>query len=199
MLFSRYQIEDAQHHYFRSQSIDEFIFSKKGFIVANIDIGNGKRVRLVNTHLSAGGLLTHPESARAMALRASQIKELNHLAPDVDYLIGDLNCGPEVARENFQAFFAAGYFDLTTANEDDIESAFVTWDPQNPLNKISLHASSPPQRIDHILAKKQPNAGHIFSGATRILDKSFPLGDGAYTTPSDHYGILVTHGSSLMS
>lgn len=191
MLLSRFKLITADHNYFQRQSLDEFIFSKRGYIVSDICLSPYKVIRIVNTHLSSGGLLTHPESVRANRLRTNQIGEIALLEPVADILVGDLNCGPEAAPDNFQQIIRLGYIDLASSVSDGHRSPFYTWDPSNQLNMASLHSSSPPQRIDHILARLQSIEPGQRRSVARVLDEPFPLLDGITATPSDHYGVKV--------
>lgn len=191
MLFSRREILSVSHRYFRRQSPDEWLFSKKGFLTANISCDRGGSLKIINTHLSSGGLTTHPASTRAMQLRGNQIAELSILEPDAALLIGDLNCGPEADSRNFESLVHLSFTDLAALFSGGCTSPFYTWDPSNPLNRASAHSSSPPQRIDHILAKRQFVDSNFAGTSSRVLDLPVILDNGLEATPSDHYGVKI--------
>jgi len=83
--------------------IEEKIFTSKGFYQVNLDIPGIGGLTIINVHMTAGGLRTHPEGKRSMDIRSRQIRQLlQHLPDDQPAIItGDINAGPESSQENY--------------------------------------------------------------------------------------------------
>mmetsp|Transcript_10451 Transcript_10451/g.16039 ORF Transcript_10451/g.16039 Transcript_10451/m.16039 type:complete len:311 (-) Transcript_10451:244-1176(-) len=165
-------------------------------------------ISLVNLHTTAGGT-DDPESDATNKFRESQLKEaidfLEKGSHDGDrkVLIGDLNMSKEVSSCNYEYLCNSGYTDLvhhaeelppktTTNDNENSDEPFVTWDPENILNKRGPHAKCPGQRCDHVFAEESSNL---------YVKKAYPMFTDAFiecpkeenlkVTLSDHYGIQV--------
>ena len=189
---SRHPILHDQVHTFSAQTITERLIAKKALLICEIEHPKLGELCVGNTHLTAGGLFVHPESARAERVRKLQIKELFEQMENDDALTlicGDFNCGPGVSDSNFLGLLR-GQFTSACRSQSDGEF-FVTWDPQNSLNLNSPHKTSPPQRIDHIFFSSDLVRQTSNSVARRVFDVPVTLSDGSVVTPSDHYGVAL--------
>lgn len=194
-LFSRFPILQSNSRWFKSQLFEEAVFAPKAYMTVTIDTGTQGLVEIVNCHTTAGGSKHHPESSTADGCRQLQIEEMVNFSSERDLsvahslLIGDLNCGPEASVKNYKYLISRGFTDLVVSALGD-SPAPVTWDPLNPLNVSSPHKTSPPQRIDHILAisrSKLLAADYRTIGREPTVQISLEKG----CTPSDHYGVMV--------
>jgi endonuclease/exonuclease/phosphatase family metal-dependent hydrolase len=102
-------------------------------------------------------------------------------------VVGDLNAGPTISRGNYEMMLKAGFKDCVAACS---QTAIVTWDPANRLNRNGVHGTCAPQQVDHVFQSSRAWGWHP-EGIQRVLDEAFiPAGEGAVTL-SDHYGVLV--------
>lgn len=195
-IFSRFEIIYTSHHWYKHQLLDEFFFAPKAYLTATIDIPHYGLVEIINTHTTAGGSRHHPESKIVDLRRAAQLSEVADFALQRDtsvfhsLLIGDLNCGPEASRGNYEELLAVGFSDLVVAAHGK-ECPPITWNPVNSLNVSSPHRTSPPQRIDHILSI---SSGTVKSFDYRLIGtaETVRVDDNFSCTPSDHYGVQLS-------
>ena len=196
MILSRHPICEFDQKIYTAQSIDERIFAPKGFQSCLLKIPTFGHFRIVNTHLTAGGLFRHPESREADMLRLQQVREIVRewspkLLSEKIVLCGDLNCGPTISSANFEEFLDAGFtYGPDKAKGQRCESLLHTWDPQNELNRNSPHKTSPAQRIDHILVSEDVfKVANICIENTLVFDSRSVNVERISVTVSDHYGI----------
>jgi endonuclease/exonuclease/phosphatase family metal-dependent hydrolase len=193
MVLSRVKLE-FQLERFRANLLDEGLFDRKGILVCRIDGGPSGKWTLLNIHTTAGGLCLHPESKIANVVRARQIHQLLCAAnaePGIVIIAGDFNAGPGVSDENFRQVLEAGFdsaYDLMHRPD-----SFPTWDPTNLLNRGGPHRTSPPQRIDHVLIRRED----LLARKVALLrcdiccqEEIVPTPNGPVTI-SDHFGLLV--------
>lgn len=180
---------------FKSQLADEFWVAPKAFSAVTLAVPGWGMVDVLNTHTTAGGMRHHPESAAADACRLAQLQELMAMAQmlenkaEVQFLLGDLNCGPEASLANYEYLLEQRWIDLV-AQGCGRRQPLVTWDPANLLNRDSPHKTSPPQRIDHVLVAQMPGMeaqGVRWFGCV----ESVQLASGRGVTASDHFGVCV--------
>ena len=189
LVFSKFPINENRLYRFNNATIEERIFTSKGFFQVTLESPVGV-FQLINFHMTAGGLNYHPDDPRMEKIRSSQIKQLiesiTHELPAI--IVGDLNAGPDSSKKNYQSILDEGFIDAfgMTGNTG------LTWDPENPLvvsgNEHHLHA----QRIDHIFMNNKaldilkPESGSI------VMDECFiSLENNSKIPVSDHYGLMV--------
>ncbi len=187
LILSRHPVRNVSFHEFRAAVFEERIAVRSGLLACTIDFPDLGETRVVNTHLSAGGLKHHPESEAATTLRRHQIGELldvcNQVAPGPVVIAGDLNSGPHTSSENYHQILEADFHDgFDTA---DGSGRTVTWDPKNPVIAGERNRKLPPQRIDHVLFKGE---GLAATAAEVVLHEA-RTADGLPV--SDHYGLLA--------
>jgi endonuclease/exonuclease/phosphatase family metal-dependent hydrolase len=195
-LFSRYPILQCNGSWFKSQLLEESLFAPKGYLSVTLDTGNNGLLEVINSHTTAGGSKHHPESSIADRCRQLQLDEMVEFSQQRDasvvhsLIVGDLNCGPEASRANYESILSCGFTDLIVA-ADPNGRAPVTWDPKNPLNIESPHKTSPPQRIDHVLANSRST---LLVGNYKLIgtESTVELSTESRCTPSDHYGVVVS-------
>lgn len=174
--------------------VDEAIFASPSLQRVEVRTPAGQWIAVYNTHTTAGGIFRHPESRRAEAVRARQFRQIIARAaadPLPAIVCGDINASPRVSPANFELFEQAGFIDAVQEAADP-SFAPVTWEQRNPLNIDSPHATSPDQRIDHILLT--PALRRILrpTRSRRLFDEPVALpGVDRPLTASDHYGIAV--------
>lgn len=189
LVFSKFQIKDDRLFLFNNATLEERIFTKKGFFRTMIDSPAGE-IQLINIHMTAGGLRKHPEDQHMEKIRSRQIGQLiESISYDLPTFIGgDLNAGPESSMLNYQSILDEGFID---AFEMTGCSGF-TWDPENPLVKAGDENHLPAQRIDHIFMNNKaldilkPVSGNVVLNENTIL-----LADNSRIPVSDHYGVMV--------
>ena len=200
-LFSKYPILQSNFYWFRSQLMEEALFAPKSYMAVTIDTGTQGLIEIVNSHTTAGGSRHHPESQTADNCRQLQLEEMIEFLMQRDasiahsLLVGDLNCGPEASKSNYEFLLSRGFTDLPSIAYSS-SVAPVTWEPENPLNAESPHKTSPPQRIDHILASSR---SRWFAEDYKAMVKkpTVQLSTDVRCTPSDHYGVLVSLRSGI--
>jgi endonuclease/exonuclease/phosphatase family metal-dependent hydrolase len=195
-LFSKYPILQSNFYWFKCQLFEEALFAPKAFMVVTVDVGSFGLIEIVNCHTTAGGSKHHPESHAADNCRQLQLGEIIELLMQRDasiahsLLVGDLNCGPEASKSNYEFLISRGFADLTVIAHP-VSRPAITWDPENSLNVESPHKTSPPQRIDHILGHSR--AKLIVDGYRSIgKEPTVEVSPKIRCTPSDHYGVMLT-------
>ena len=173
---------------------------------------NLQRLTLVNMHTTAGGAVD-PENPNTDADRQDELRQAAEAcrrpaaaaaaAADSSnstlgsIIIGDLNCGPEASKDNFDYILAQGFRDTyaeVVAKDNNQKAEIFTWDPQNYLNQVGPHRNSPGQRCDHVLlAKETAMDDWVVEKAEVVLDEPVVdiRGQQKKSTLSDHYGLLV--------
>jgi endonuclease/exonuclease/phosphatase family metal-dependent hydrolase len=182
-------------HLFKSSPIMERLIHNKGALLCDIETGDGYRLELANLHTTAGGLWMHSEAPRTKGIRAKQIKQVlatRETKHPVRLVVGDLNAGGGVSQENFDQLLEAGYVSAHHQLHGSVEE--YTWEPQNRLNKGTMHRNHRPGLLDHVFV----NRTDFESGRVRLLASSIccreevvPVPDGSKVTVSDHYGLQV--------
>jgi endonuclease/exonuclease/phosphatase family metal-dependent hydrolase len=191
-IFSKHPIQDTNSVQFKTQLLDEQLIGPKGFLYANIQSPKFGELGIATLHTTAGGFFHHPESKKANRCRHNQLVELTTFIQSknaLTFMAGDFNCGPEVSQQNFETVLGSGFnrLDSCAIRCDD----GPTWDPQNSLNISSPHKTSPPQRIDHVLATEALSSKLLVESAARIFTETTLIKNHSHTL-SDHYGLLVT-------
>jgi endonuclease/exonuclease/phosphatase family metal-dependent hydrolase len=150
-------------------------------------------------HTTAGG--TSPEACGTDAVREDELQQgidqcrAAEAAGELGCIIGDVNAGPEASKGNYEFLLAQGFVDcFAELKPEATGSEACTWDPANVLNKGGVHATSPPQRVDHVLLPRDKWMDVWAVVGADIVFKGTPvaLADGSKCTASDHYGLLVT-------
>jgi endonuclease/exonuclease/phosphatase family metal-dependent hydrolase len=199
MLLSRHPIAHARVVPFRSGPLIERVFSQRALMDCAVTIPDLGCCRIVNVHLTAGGVPARPESPRVRKHRGRQIGELlTHTAAptqDLTLIAGDLNTGPGASQAHYRQLLEGGYRDAFTeaADADDAKPArTATWDPANPLHNGGSPTSRAPQRIDHVLLREDALGRYRVTEAAVVLhEPRVPLGDREPIGVSDHFGLVA--------
>lgn len=195
MVFSRHAVT-AEFERFRTGTIDEMLFDRKGILATTITAGAFPSMALFNVHTTAGGLFSHPESARVDAIRNRQIEQLLNLTESrrdaMTLIAGDLNAGPGVSENNYRLLEKRGFMDVHRMLHRDCNDP--TWEPTNLLNRNGPHKTSPPQRIDHVFVRSCDLDAKVIrpvSSSIVFKEARVPVSGNRKVTLSDHYGLLV--------
>lgn len=193
MVLSRFPLGPARVVPFRAGPPIERVFSQRALLDCAVTLPDVGRCRIVNVHLTAGGVRADAESVRVEAYRRRQIDQLlAHAAagPDLTLIVGDLNSGPEASAANFRQLLDGGYRDAFV--EAGGTGGGVTWDPGNPLNVGHVSPPPPPQRIDHVLVRADdPSPFRVVEAVVVLREPIVALTGRAPVGVSDHYGLMV--------
>lgn len=193
MVLSRVSLGPARVVPFRAGPPIEKIFSQRALLDCTLTLPDLGRCRIVNVHLTAGGVRADGMSARVEAFRRRQIDQLlAHAAagPDPTLIVGDLNSGPEASAANFRQLLEGGFSDAFA--EAGGTGGGITWDPGNPLNVGYVSLTPPPQRIDHVLLRADdPSPLRVAEAAVVLREPMVALAGRAPVSVSDHYGLMV--------
>ena len=194
MTLSRFPTTSAST-LFRDAPVDEAWLDSKGLLTTTHALPNGEELHCVNLHTTAGGLFSHPESGKIDFIRALQVEQVLEHQRNLNSLVliaGDLNAGPSVSDSNFRQILNAGFVSLHDFLHGEILEP--TWDPSNPLNIDGPHKHCPPQRIDHVFARKKDIEGARvapISSEICLKDAIVPAAAKQKVSLSDHYGLLT--------
>lgn len=200
MVLSRHPMSDTMQLTFRSNPFLARAIVAFGAQRVAVHVPGQRPTVVVNTHLTAG-LLSGPESRSVNAQRARQIDELAELAVrrprfgGLEVIAGDFNAGPDASRSNYMRIVEAGFTDAYTSADKRCGDQTVTWSTENVLAARGPHATSPPQRVDHVFYA----AGGPFRADMAeivFVDDRVPLSDGSAVPMSDHYGLHVQFSSA---
>ena len=190
LIIAKFPLAGGRLSRFRHAPTEEQLFTSKGFYGADVRLPGTGTIRLINFHMTAGGIRQHPESTHMERIRALQIRQLldslDRGLPTV--LAGDLNAGMETSRTNYDAIISRGFIDAFQG----CGGTGVTWDPDNPLVANYGESHLPAQRIDHVFLDSSaahrliPELGQIV-----MQDACVSLPEGQNIPVSDHYGVLV--------
>ncbi len=195
IIFSKYPIVRRKVIAYTNSVFDERILTYKGVLVAKIHSDVFGSISVFNTHTVTGGIRDQ-ENRTVEDVRAMQIEEMirgveNSKGHDIKIIVGDMNTGPEVAKENYDMLLNRGYIDVVALKHPYTKKK--TWDPRNVLNREGHYSKSPPQRIDHIFLRESDVTKLKIVKAEIILDKpTIRVVGGGKITISDHAGVLVT-------
>ncbi|MGH8120283.1 MAG: endonuclease/exonuclease/phosphatase family protein, partial [Gammaproteobacteria bacterium] len=187
LVIAKYPLAAGKLTRFRHAALEERLFTSKGFYSTNVTLPGAGSLRLINFHMTAGGVRRHPENPRMEHIRFLQIRQLlgslDKRLPTV--LAGDLNAGPESSRTNYAEVISHGFIDAF----QNCGGSGYSWDPLNPL--VANHGEShlPAQRIDHIFLDHIA-AGMLIPrrGSIVMKDEWVSLSTGEKISVSDHYG-----------
>lgn len=188
---SKYRLANGAFYRFKDAALEEKIFINKGFYEMNLEIPGTGEFRLINFHMTAGGLRRHPEDPVMEMIRSAQIQQMtNHATlPLPVILAGDLNAGPGASRKNYDEVISAGFGDSFSISG----GKGISWDPDNPLIQWHGEYHLPPQRVDHIFINKAAEQIIKPLDAKIVMDQAgIRLTTGTNIPVSDHYGVLVT-------
>ncbi|MDO8707068.1 endonuclease/exonuclease/phosphatase family protein [Pseudomonas sp.] len=195
MIFSKHEMT-AVFERFRTGTIDEMLFDRKGILSTMIRLGDQPSIALFNVHTTAGGLFSHPENVRVDDIRRRQIEQLLNLTEScrdtMTIIVGDLNAGPGVSENNYHLLGSHGFIDIHQMIHGNCNDP--TWEPTNLLNRDGPHKTSPAQRIDHVFVRScdlDLKAIRPVSSAIVFKDARVPISGNRKVTLSDHYGLRV--------
>ncbi len=192
LVLSKLPLKKPTFQKFKRSTWDEKLYVDKGFIDTHVDFDDFL-VQIVNAHTTAGGYFKHPESKSVDKIRDSQIKQIlnaTNSKTHMTVITGDMNCGPQASKQNFELFEKEGFQDVFQYKDNSL----YTWDVKNPLNANSIHSSSPSQRIDHILYQVHEKREWDHGDSQIIYKEGIVkvktlLQKEELVTLSDHYGV----------
>lgn len=194
MIFSVFPLINTSFEAFKRNTLEEKLFVNKGFLSTEIDT-EVARIHFMNIHTTAGGYFKYPDHPSINRIREDQIRQaiLHSEAKSKHHfsvVTGDLNTGPQVSVENFELFKKENYIDIFGYQDNGI----YTWDNSNEVNKKSIHAICPSQRIDHILYKQRSNKTITHKSPEVIFKEpivNVGLRKSKKITISDHYAVTT--------
>ena len=196
LMATRLPVQSHVWHDFDAETWDETWFARRGMQEMRIAPPQSGTIALWNVHFTAGGLFQHPESPRVEAIRGRQVAQLLSIVRACDarhcLVVGDINAGPEASPANYAALLSAGFRDAALCAEHRPDPPVHTWSPQNRLARGGPHASSPAQRIDHILVR--PSVSDAVRMTSFEIHFAAPVVDvpaGGRVTLSDHLAVLA--------
>ena len=206
LTFSKFPIKKAQLTAHERVSALERYLATKSMLAIEVDVPTFGDCVFINMHTTAGGT-TDPEHPDVDTDREHELKQAMDYCKLVEgegkigIIVGDLNCGPEASKSNYEYCLKGGFRDtyVEAKSSGKLEAGpSSTWDPSNHLNKIGPHASSPGQRCDHILLPTTSCEHMTVENAKVVFDeREAPLAAGKEkSTLSDHYGLVVSLKSS---
>lgn len=172
----------------------EEILVYKAALKIKIDVKGLGLVTLYNVHTTPGGLRKQ-DNAWVEKIRAGEIrqviKSINGDSTDnLKIVLGDMNVGPEICKENYELFKQFNFVDLFKAKYPKEDHLHVTWDPKNSLNADGYYKNSVPQRIDHIFVKNKKRTKQIVKNIKMVFKEAIVrVGSRRKVTLSDHYGV----------
>jgi endonuclease/exonuclease/phosphatase family metal-dependent hydrolase len=197
MVLSRFRISRAEFVPCYSAPGVHRAISEKGCLCTDVAVPNYGTLRLLNLHLTVGGLLRQARAPDDAMHSFAQIDDVLSVALRPDrlpaLLVGDFNCSPVVNVEIYRRIAASGYLDAfgAVAPPDAARNA-VTWDAANLMNSTGRHRDAPSQRIDHVFVPT--SLGEKVAPISSTIELTEPtvavLGRKPVTL-SDHYGLLV--------
>lgn len=206
LILSKFPIKNRALIAHNKVSTLERCLATKSMLAVEVVIPNFGECVFINMHTTAGGAID-PEHPDVDTDRENELKQAIDYCKEVEgkgkvgIILGDLNCGPEASKNNYDYCLNEGFRDtyveaVTSSRLEDGPSC--TWDPANHLNKIGPHASSPGQRCDHLLLPAA-SCQHITVKNARVVfdGQVAPLANkNEKSTLSDHYGLVVGLQSS---
>jgi endonuclease/exonuclease/phosphatase family metal-dependent hydrolase len=198
LTLSKYPIKTNEFYHFKTVGLDEKIFGRMGSLRSDIVIDMDSQfpieTTVFNTHMTAGGISTNPESKSAEQIRHGQILELDRLVNQFEamdkniILSGDFNFGLQASKNNYDQMVSRGYFDV--GHELSIE---VTWDNKNHHNLNCIHSASPSQKIDHVfLGPKSKKRWSVHEAFVALKENCVQIKKGLKVPISDHYAFMCT-------
>lgn len=196
MVLSRYPITQAEVVRRHRAPGSHSAISEKACLCTDIEVPDYGILRLINLHLTVGGVLRRPDGPDNHARRFAEIDELLAIARAPDrapaLLAGDFNCGPIVNSDVYERIIAAGFADAFTTATRHRSADAVTWDRNNALNAIGRHRHSPSQRIDHVFVPSSLAMSVVPVVSSIEFNKAtVDVGRDRRVTLSDHYGLSV--------
>lgn len=182
-IFSKYQFEHMSEVSFKTMALEKF--AQKGASIIRFVEEPYESIILANVHFPYGGYINNsPAFAPIVTLRNKAIEHLHQVLSGLGHyvvLAGDFNFGPTAAEQNYEYLQSLGYHNLTQEE--------VTWDPENPMNK--LFTLMKPQSLDHIFINNHFNK-RLSSSESRVLfNEPVPASNDDAINLSDHYGVGV--------
>ena len=190
IILSKYPVTDKKLYRFKHATLEEKLFTSKGIYIVTVDMPEIGEIQVINFHMTAGGLVQHPEQPQMEKIRSLQIQQLLTTVNPLKSVImaGDLNAGPEVSIANYEQILSAGFKDAFI----EAGGSGITWDPSNPLVANHGEHHLPPQRIDHIFLNNAAIKILKPCKSAVVLNKpSIHIDDADPIPVSDHYGLRV--------
>jgi endonuclease/exonuclease/phosphatase family metal-dependent hydrolase len=196
LLLSKFPVVKESLEVFQDASKVERYFACKSLLCTSIQYG-ASTISFLQSHLTAGGEMD-PESPETDNDRHSELLHMLRVAEaakalgEIPFICGDLNCGPEASKGNYDLILKSGYRDLfiEAVSKEGLPSSgpgTFTWSPENYLNTVGPHAHCPGQRVDHLFVSDDT----VTCSKSRIIFKApcVTLPSGVVSTLSDHDGI----------
>lgn len=182
-IFSKYKFEHLNEVSFKTIALEKF--AQKGASIIRFLEGPYESMVLANVHFPYGGYINNsPAFAPIVTLRNKAIEQLHQVLCSLGeqvIMAGDFNFGPTAAEPNYEYLLSLRYHNLTGEE--------VTWDPENPMNK--LFTLMKPQSLDHIFVN-DTLIRQIANSTSQVLFKEpAQTPDGRLINLSDHYGVGV--------
>ena len=181
MILSRDPIHALGFHEGDAQGVE--MIAPRGALLIRFDDGPLAGAVLANAHLPYGGFGSASQTSRsAIKIRDRTLTAIDAALREhssARLLVGDLNFGPYVATENYTTLRSLGYTMVSNGE--------VTWDRENPLNRMFPFSDS--QTIDHIAVAGEV-ADRVLSATSGLqFTEPWPLADGRLLPLSDHYAV----------
>jgi len=196
MVLSRYPIAQAEFVRRHRAPGSHSAISEKACVCTDIAVPNHGIVRLINLHLTVGGVLRNSHRPQKPAQRFTEIDEILEIASRPHrppaLLVGDFNCGPTVNSDVYERITAAGFTDAFTTAALPGNADAITWDRNNPLNATGRYRHSPSQRIDHVFVPSSLAMSIVPLSAKIEFNKAtINVRRERRVALSDHYGLSV--------
>ena len=165
LTFSKHPILSSVFIPFKTQSPSERLVLQKGMQVNKVKNGD-QEFTIINVHLIAYNWLYNSAHPKVMTNRKKQIEQLIEYVDSLPeneevVVVGDFNCAPEFATENYEQLTA--YFtDLFVLDEERNGTNKIrqTWMSDNTLNDIGGRGL-PSQRVDHMFIPKKETVTNL--------------------------------------
>lgn len=182
-VFSKYKFEHVTEINFKTIAFEKF--AQKGASIIRFIQGPYKTIVLANVHFPYGGYIGNSQAfAPIVALRNKAIDHLHHVLDGLGKFVimaGDFNFGPTTAEQNYEYVQSLGYKNLTSEE--------ITWDPENPMNK--LFTLMKPQSLDHIFANSKLFEKIVTVKNQVLFKETRQTSGGRMINLSDHYAVSV--------
>lgn len=166
---------------FKTVGFEKFV--KKGAVKILLTEGPYSGTEIVNVHFPYGGFgsysQTIPSTVRKREKNIRHMHKRIHSESSTVVVAGDFNFGPTISPQNMRSIKALGY--------EEISNGDITWDVENPLNR--LFPASVSVVIDHIFINKKRDSEFSVIESKRIFDMPFETKNGPLFL-SDHFGLL---------
>ena len=194
LMISKFPIVSYKFVPFKNLMLHERIIVNKWFLIASLNIWNGKNISVINWHNTARWIFANETKKIVIDYKTKQIMQILNYAKNqtIDFVVWDYNCDSKFYPEVYKNFEKNDFLEVFEINKP--WEKIVTWDIKNPLTYSKYFSDTPSQKDDHIFVYKNYLKNIDIENVKVLFDENDFVNWDVAMPLSDHFGVWVWIG-----